>query len=224
MPEVLLCADPPKSAKFVSRLGKIFGKLTVVEYAGKDAKKRLYWRCLCSCGNEAVVLGNSLITGNTSSCGCGSQSSRFPKSHGLTGDPLFHAWMGMMARCYNPECPAYPNYGGRGIRVHSALQSAEGYVAYITSLDKPRSDKLSIDRIDNEGDYAPGNLRWATRREQSLNRRNTLMVSHNGNLVPLIRLTEAAGVNYYTARIRLKRGCSLAAILSKSRLTSGQKT
>lgn len=145
--------------------GKHFGRLTVISEAYSDGK-HLYWKCRCDCGHELVVCGDSLKQGRTKSCGC--LNSEMVKGrvlkHGYTYHRLYRIWRNMLYRCRNENCPEYPRYGGRGITV------CDGWVKdfqlfYNWSMRSGYADNLTIDRIDNDGNYEPTNCQWLTRSE-----------------------------------------------------------
>jgi hypothetical protein len=153
-------------------VGKRFGRLVVIDVADVDLPKRLAWNVVCDCGNKRVVNGRDLITRNTSSCGClrVDTSRASMTTHGAASlrpyTAEYRAWMAMKTRCLNRNTKAFKDYGGRGITICPRwLDSFENFLA---DMGK-RPDGLSLDRMNNDGNYEPGNCRWATRREQRLN-------------------------------------------------------
>ena len=180
--------------KLVDLTGQRFGRLTVVERAGSAPAGRPLWNCRCACGGAVVVVGANLKNGNTRSCGClraeecGKTGARTAAANSRAGTekrvkhgharavnrhPLYSTWNSMKDRCRNPRNPKYRLYGGRGIRVCSRW---EDFVAFLADMGTKPSPKHSIDRIDNDGNYEPGNVRWATPHQQNRNRRRS--VSH----------------------------------------------
>ena len=165
--------------------GQVFGRLTVLELVrqppspsqvrlGKSGARAA--RCQCECGKETVSRIYDLVRGNIQSCGCLRDDLLRERSrtHGYGArdrtkrHPLYGLWLNMKNRCENTKALEYRNYGGRGIRVCERWQSSfENFLADIGE----RPPGTSLDRINNDGNYEPGNVRWATRREQSLNRR-----------------------------------------------------
>ncbi len=130
----------------------------------------------CKCGNVFTCLINSIVTGNTKSCGCYgklSRSVRFTK-HGLRKDPIYNIWCGIKTRCYNKKRIDYKYYGKIGITLSDEFHEFINFYKYVTSLPKYKNRinlKLTIDRINPNLNYERNNLRWATRKQQSLNQR-----------------------------------------------------
>lgn len=137
------------------------------------------WRVVCDCGNEAAVPGRTLASRTSRSCGCLNRERLHEAhtKHGMANSPIYKIWTGMRQRCDNPDRREYPDYGGRGIRVCERWEDFANF--YADMGDRP-GPKYSLDRIDVDGNYEPGNVRWATRSEQNSNKRPTL-VCRNGH-------------------------------------------
>jgi hypothetical protein len=143
--------------------GVIFGKLFVIQESHKDSFGNYYWDCKCECGNQTKVVGYDLTRGKTQSCGC------VNKIHQKSGTKIYWVWGSMKDRCTNQNNVAYNNYGGRGVKVCDRwLESFENF--YEDMKFKYR-EGLTLERIDVNGDYEPGNCKWVTREDQNRNKR-----------------------------------------------------
>jgi hypothetical protein len=157
--------------QLINLKGKKFDDLTVIELADQDKYKRYRWKCICVCGAEVVVGSNNLRTGNTKSCGCRKEkwlaSGNAWRSHGMSATREYKSWLKMLERCRDPNNNRYKYYGGRGIKVYKLWLKFEKFYADMGQ----RPIGKTLDRIDVNADYKPGNCRWATPLEQRHNRR-----------------------------------------------------
>jgi len=156
--------------------GKKFGRLTVLSEAPKRGK-RLYWICECSCGTVKEICGEKLRGGNTVSCGCYRNKKNL--KHGRSRERLYVIWNDMRQRCYNQHHEAYKRYGGNGIEV--CPEWKENVDAFIKwASENGYNENLTLDRIDNSKGYEPENCRWATRQEQAVNRKTSILYEYCG--------------------------------------------
>ena len=177
-----------------------FGRLTVIgegdKLAGHPAVK-----CRCSCGTEKIIQLRHLEANSIRSCGCLRRELRI--KHGLAGTPEYKAWKSLIYRCSLPKDKNWLRYGGRGISVCSKW--SESFQAFLDDVGPRPSIKHSIDRIDNNGNYEPGNCRWATRREQQRNKRNNIRINYNGEDRLLVEVIEELALNPNSVRASYRR-------------------
>lgn len=161
--------------------------------------------CKCDCGMITSAHPYSLTSGNTKSCGCLKGKTPRVDGHGMVGTKEYRAWGHMWSRCTNPKVKSYRNYGGRGISVCDRWISFRNF---FDDMGKSPSAEHSIDRVDNDGDYNPGNCRWATVKEQRRNKRDNRILVIDGERRTLAEWAEKFGVLYKTAHNRLRMGWS----------------
>ena len=156
-------------------IGKRFGRLTLAGIAGHtrypSGRSILWWVCQCDCGKKIKIRSNNITSGMAKSCGClRRETSRIlSTTHGMTKTKEHGAWQAMIGRCHREDHISYPWYGARGIKV--CREWRKSFEAFYNHIGPAPSNKLTVDRIDNEGNYEPGNVRWATRHQQAANKR-----------------------------------------------------
>lgn len=197
--------------KFIDLTGQRFGKWTVVKRLENNKNNKAMWLCRCDCGTEKAVLGESLKSRKSQNCGCGRKESvaarnRKNRKYECRGR-LYHIWTGIKQRCFNPNEPAYPRYGGRGIVVCDEWKDNFG-VFRTWAFASGYNDDLSLDRIDNNGNYEPSNCRWATGVEQNNNRRNNYLITYNGETHTMPEWARITGICYGTLKTRIRKGWS----------------
>ena len=199
---------------FVDLTGSSFGKLTVLKRSEESAKNGVKWVCQCDCGNVTIVRGNDMKMGKTLSCGCTKKSGTH-RSHSKTGTRLYRIWGNVKTRCTNKNIKQYKDYGGKGITICDEWKdSFEAF--YEWAMSNGYSDELTIDRIDANGNYEPSNCRWATRREQALNRTDNHYLTYGGETKTLVEWSEITGLNPTTITSRIQLGFSIEEALTKA--------
>lgn len=190
--------------------GQRFGRLTVLNCAGKNKHGHICWLCACDCGKTKVVTGSHLRSGDTISCGCYSteRAKKQLTKHGKKNTRIYNIWCSIKERCYNKNCRAYLLYGGRGITMFDEWQN-DFQSFYNWSMANGYADNLTIDRIDSNGGYEPSNCRWATWQEQQNNRRNNHREEINGKILTLAEISKEYIINYGTLKSRIRRGWSI---------------
>lgn len=198
--------------------GKKFARLTVIELDLNKTEKsgRTYWICKCECDSGIIksVRGDSLTCGTVKSCGClkkeQDKTNLGHTTHGLSKTRFYNIYLSMMARCHNANTQKYKVYGARGIKVCNEWLEFENfhkdmYDSYLEHIEQYGEKDTTIDRIDVDGNYEPENCRWATIKEQGLNKQNTLYYSINGVTKPFREWCDIFNIDYKKAHSRLKR-------------------
>lgn len=194
-------------ARLINLTGNRYGILVVLS-RGENIGKRPTWLCRCDCGNTKEIMGGHLKSGDVRSCGCasGRLKSESKTKYGINSKKIseYAIWISMKDRCRNPKHHAYKNYGGRGIKV--CERWATSFEDFLTDIGARPSPKHSLDRHpDPNGDYEPGNVRWATRKEQARNMRSNRPLTFRGETRLMIEWAEITGINYYALSARLNR-------------------
>jgi hypothetical protein len=188
-----------------------FGRLTVLSRRDNDSRGRARWLCKCDCGNEKVILAHSLRRGTSRSCGClmleivtavGAVTTTHGHAREGRRTPTYRSWKCMRTRCCNPNHKGYSRYGGRGIKVCDRWSSFENFLADMG--EKPAG--LTIDRFpDNNGNYEPGNVRWATPPQQARGKRSNVWIEFRGQRRVMKDWATTLGLPYHVLQQRLRK-------------------
>lgn len=199
----------------VNLVGRKFGRLTVVSLAGRDRKRSCVWECVCECGRSPKVppTTHKLTSGNTRSCGCLSRETTgaMSRTHGLSKTPEYIAWCAMKQRTSDPKHVNYEHYRSRGISVCG--EWAGSFEAFLSHVGRQPFKGATLDRIDNDRGYEPGNVRWATRKAQCRNKGNNVTLTHEGETLSLAEWSARTGLGQKMLSSRAARGLSAEACL-----------
>lgn len=189
-------------SKTINLKGKQFGRWEVLGFDRIEQPSRVaFWHCRCSCGTVRSVKAGSLTQGKSISCGCARLDAVI--DHGMTKTREFKSWDSMIQRCTNPKAPDFPKYGGRGITI--CPQWLESFNNFYRDMgDRPQGK--SLDRLDVNGNYEPGNCRWATRSEQQRNKSNQIQVTAFGRTQTVGLWSLETGVDSKAIHWRIKTG------------------
>lgn len=215
----IIKGEKPTRKSFKDLEGMVFGRLKVIDYAGsriegiKSIKRVYYWNCKCVCGKYKSVCSRNLKAKNTSSCGCYKKEAllkfnRNNTTHGAAKKgseiPEYSAWRSMKRRCKGRGREDKENYKDRGITI--CKEWINSFETFLKDLGLKPSKKHSLERIDNNKGYFAANCKWATSKEQSLNRRNTIYIDYKGERRPLINVAEELKLNTRCIRGRWYEG------------------
>jgi hypothetical protein len=184
---------------FENLIGRRFGKWSVLERRGNDCTRNARWLCRCDCGTESMVSSDALRGGQSESCGCAKLTRG-----GDSASPEYNAWRGMICRCYNSEDPGFKHYGERGISVCDEWRAS--YEMFLGHVGRRPGSEYSIGRIDNDGNYEPGNVRWETREQQQNNTRANVWIEYDGKRLTCAQWERHVGLPAGMIASRLARG------------------
>ncbi len=202
-----------------------YGRLTVLERAEPrrlpSGQASHYWRCRCACGAVVEVQHSNLRGGSVVSCGCQRAEARqAAKKHGSARRGLkgrtYRAWIAMRTRCRNPRQPGWDDYGGRGISIAPEWESFEQFLSDMGECP----EGMTLDRIDSDGGYGPGNCRWATRAEQNRNTRRNVFVDYQGQRMTISEAARASGLLASTLSARVRAGKTGAELFKATEVKS----
>ena len=188
--------------------GQKFSYLTVVKEVGSNKNGRTIWLCRCDCGNYHETLGKYLLDGSTTSCGCRrakilSDTTKRQTTHNKSNTRLYRIWAAMRKRCRNINDSEYKNYGERGISICSEWDNFTTF--YEWAMANGYADNLTIDRINNDGNYEPNNCRWVSYKVQANNTRANHYITYNDETLTLQEWAEKVGISEKTLISRINR-------------------
>lgn len=197
--------------RYIDLSGKTFGRLTVISFAGKNKKRSATWLCKCECGVTKTMDGDPIRRGVVTSCGC----RRGGPTHRKEGSRVYRIYHGMLVRCFKKHHPTYRRHGARGITVCDRWRGKSGFINFLADMGEPAPGQ-TLDRYpNNNGNYEPGNCRWATWTEQNRNTRANRLLTYQGRTLCVAEWSEVLGVPKSTLWSRIARGLPIEKILVK---------
>jgi hypothetical protein len=186
--------------------GLVFYRLTVIRPVRRPGRA-LQYECFCVCGKTAIVGAQNIRKGLARSCGCLRDEliAKVKYRHGLSKTPIHNIWSGMIQRCEDPKCAAYPDYGGRGVTVCPEWHTFENFLA---DMGQPPAG-MTLDRENNSEGYSKANCRWATRTTQANNRRSNKLIEFAGRTQTQREWEKEVGLRVGQLYARLRRGWPL---------------
>ena len=201
--------------------GQKFGRWIVLKFAYRK-HGNIYWECKCECGMQKNIQGYSLLSGDSKSCGCLRAENPNGVTHNMGHTRLYNIWSKMKGRCLNKKNNQYYLYGGRGLLVYDRWNKFENfrddmYKSYLKHVKQFGEKETTIDRFpDNNGNYCPENCRWATKKEQSNNRRTNRPISYNGKILNISQFAKQYNIKYSTLLLRINSGWDIEKALKLS--------
>lgn len=204
------CRELIMSMRAQDLTGRKFGRLLVLGRC--NDRLGFFWTCRCDCGSERVASSDALRRGKVRSCGCLRVDANVAKSrrHGKSKTRVHQIWLAMRSRCQNPNMRAYHRYGGRGIKVCDRWREFEKFLA---DMGEP-GERESIDRIDNDGNYEPGNCRWVTQKAQMRNRHCNRLLTFQGKTQTVVEWAEELQISEDVLGRRVRKGWDAARALT----------
>lgn len=199
------------TSKINDLTGQKFNLLTV---KGMAQRNPIYWECVCDCGNTTLVRTSNLTGGKVKSCGCLQHKGN--PTHNQSRTRVYRIYAKMLRRCFVESDPAYSRYGGRGITMCDEWKNS--FVAFSDwAYSNGYADNLTIDRIDNNGDYCPENCRWTDYLTQCNNKRNNRVFEHNGETKTLSEWCKALNLSYKRIYFRITNGWTFEEAISQKK-------
>jgi hypothetical protein len=199
----------------------VFNEIEPVKIVGKNWQRK--YLCKCECGNVIVVQGSALTrtdSHRSKSCGCWKKDHPSNKTHGMSHTAEYQLWGGMVRRCTNPKCKEYKSYGGRGISVCARWLRFENF---FSDMGK-RPEGMSLNRIDNYGNYCKENCEWTSYSQQASNTRRNKNLTYNGKTQNIVKWAKELGLNPCTLYYRKELGWSDEKILTRKVFNRGKRT
>jgi len=195
--------------KKIDLTGQRFGRLVVLYESEERKGGRVTWHCRCDCGNEVDIRGGDLTSGRTTSCGCykRERTAEARTVHGMNrrGErhPVYGVWAAILTRCENPNHKQYKDYGGRGIKVCDEWHDAQVFIDWALANNWRKS--LTLDRVNNDGNYEPSNCHWVTRKENNRNKRSNRLITFDGKTQTMAEWAEELNISYHALKHRISR-------------------
>lgn len=215
-----MCNECSSKRRSLDLAGQKFSEFEVLSREEGRLNGLIVWKCKCSCGNVEVISTGALTQGKRKRCKTCAANLKLKVStkHSMSYTPTYKSWSEMIVRCYCETNSSYPRYGGRGIKVCDRWR--ESFQNFFEDMGE-RPENKTLDRIDNSGNYEPGNCKWSTAQEQALNRRSSVILTYKGKTQNLSQWAKELGFSDETLRSRIKRGWSTEQVFETLPLRRG---